>query len=101
MASKVYFAQNGYDSVDSGETNTFEIKASDDGLQAALYMQLYGNNLFIPVKTGDGATPTIKNGYDYAITLNYTGGPEGQATSYSAVITEGTKRNVEAAISSL
>jgi hypothetical protein len=97
----VYFAQNGYDSVNSGEMNTFEIKATDAGQSIALNMQLYGGNLAIPVKDGSNNTPTIKNGFDYAITLTHTGGAVDQAASYTAVITEGSKRNVESEISSL
>ena len=100
-ASKVYFAQNGYDSVNSGETNTFEVLASDDGQQIVLNMQLYGGNLPITVKDGTGNNPMIKNGYDYTVTLTLTGAALDQAGSYSAVITEGSKRNVESEISSL
>jgi hypothetical protein len=100
-SSKVYFAQNGYDSVNSGETNTFEITATNAGQSITLNMQLYGGNLAVPVKDGSGNTPTIKNGYDYAITLTLTGGAVDQAASYTAVITEGSKRDVASEISSL
>jgi hypothetical protein len=47
-ASKQYFAQNGYDSLNSGETNTFEVLASVGGQQMVLNLQLYGGNLPIP-----------------------------------------------------
>jgi hypothetical protein len=102
VASKVYFAQNGYDSINSGETLTFEIKSSDDGQSTNLNCTLYGGTTTVAVKTPDGKTPVIKNGYDYTVTLNYVGGGELTASaSYTAVITEGAKRDVSQEITSL
>jgi len=100
VASKVYFAQNGYDSVNSGETNTFEIKATDAGQSLNLNMTLYGGTVTIPVKQG-GSTPTIKNGYDYTLTLSYNGGGYDNVSNYTATITEGAKRDVSSEISSI
>jgi hypothetical protein len=99
-ASKVYFAQNGYDSVNSGEVNTFELMATDAGQSMNINMTLYGGTVTIPVKQND-ATPTIKNGYDYALTLSYNGGGWDNVSAYTATITEGTKRDVSNEISSL
>jgi hypothetical protein len=64
---------------------------------------LYGGTVTVAVKDGSGQTPTIKNGYDYTVTLNYAGGGSGvtDPTSYTAVITEGAKRNIESEIQSL
>jgi len=99
-ASKVYFAQNGYDSVNSGEVNTFELTATEAGQSMNLNMSLYGGTVTIPVKQG-GNTPTIKNGYDYALTIDYNGGGWDKIDAYTATITEGTKRDVSNEISSL
>jgi len=99
-ASKVYFAQNGYDSVNSGEINTFEITATDSGQSMNLNMTLYGGTVTIPVKQ-DGNTPVIKNGYDYNLTLGYDGSGWNNVSAYTATITEGSKRDVTSEISSL
>jgi hypothetical protein len=103
-SSKVHFAQNGYDSINSGESLTFEIKASDAGQEINFNCTLYGGTTTVAVKTQDGQTPVIKNGYDYAVTLKYTGGGGGNLTAaanYTAVITEGTKRDIKNEITSL
>jgi hypothetical protein len=99
-ASKVYFAQNGYDSVNSGETNTFELTANDEGLSMNLNMTLYGGTVAIPVKQA-GNTPAIKNGYNYTVTLNYDGSGWNNQSAYTATITEGAKRDVSGEISSM
>jgi hypothetical protein len=100
-ASKQYFAQNGYDSVNSGDTEIFEVKASDDGQELLLNLVIYGGNLPIAVKDADGNNPTIKNGYEYAVTLKMLGADYTKADNYSATIVEGKKRNVEKELSSL
>jgi hypothetical protein len=103
-ASKVYFAQNGYDSVNSGETLVFEVTATDGGQQMNLNLTLYGGTCTVPMRQ-NSTTPVIKNGYDYTVVLNWVGG--GNTTSvtdpsnYSAVITENVKRDVSGEISSL
>ncbi|MDR2716574.1 MAG: hypothetical protein LBB89_00715 [Treponema sp.] len=99
-ASRVYFAQNGYDSVNSGQINTFEITATDVGQSMNLNMTLYGGTVTIPIKQGD-STPVIKNGYDYTVTINYSGGGWDTVSAYTATITEGSKRDVSTEISSL
>jgi hypothetical protein len=102
-ASKAYFAQNGYDSINSGETLTFELESTDGGQTMNLNCVIYGGTVTIAVKTGDGQTPTIKNGYDYTVALNYIGGGSGltDPASYTAIITEGNKRDVKNEIESL
>jgi hypothetical protein len=100
-SSMVYLAQNGYDSLNSGETNTFEIKGSDEGQSLNLNMLLYGDTVPVPIKQS-GGTPLIKNGYNYTVTLSYSGGGAlDSGDSYTATITEGTKRDVSTEISSL
>jgi hypothetical protein len=103
MASKVYFAQNGYDSVNSGETLTFELKATDGGQKMNLNCTVYGGEVTVAIKDGNGETPTIKNGYDYTVSLTYTGSGSGltDPASYSAVITEEAKRDIKSEIISL
>lgn len=100
QASKYYFAQNGYDSVNSGETNTFEFMSTDAGQTMNLNLALYGGTVTVPVKQS-GNSPTIKNGYDYTVVLNYIGGALDSPSSYNAEITEGSKRDVSGEILSL
>ena len=66
-----------------------------------LNLVLFSGNLPIVVKDSSGNNPTIKNGYDYTVTLNLIDADDTKAASYSAVIIEGTKRNVETELSSL
>jgi hypothetical protein len=99
-SSTIIFAQNGYDSVNSGETLTFEIKASDVGLPMGLNIKYLGGTLDVSILQ-DGKTPTIKNGYDYTVTFSFNGGEIDDASSYTATITEGTKRDVTEEIISL
>jgi hypothetical protein len=102
VSSTAHKAQNGYDSINSGETLTFEIKATDLGQQLNLACTIYGGTVTVPVKQG-GNTPTIKNGYDYTVTLTYTGGGTGvtDPNSYEATLTEGVKRDIQNEILSL
>jgi hypothetical protein len=101
-ASKVYFAQNGYDSINSGETLTFEITSTNEGQATNLNCTLYGGTTVVAVKDASNQTPVIKNGYDYTVTLSYKGsGGLTDPASYTAVITEGVKRDVKDEIISL
>jgi hypothetical protein len=65
-------SQNGYDSLGSGETLTYEIKSTNDGTQQAIVLTYYNQALQIPILKDD-ATPTLKNGYDYTITVSGSG----------------------------
>lgn len=101
VGSQVRIAQNGYNFINSGEMLTFELQSTDAGQQMNLNMQMYGGTVSVPVRQG-GFTPTIKNGYDYALTLSYNGsGSMSDANNYTAEITEVSKRDVLNDISSL
>jgi hypothetical protein len=95
-------AQNGYDAANSGESLTFEVKASDAGETLALVCGLYSGAVPVPVrKTGETSAPLIKNGYDYTVTLSYKGGGSQETANYTAVIVEGAKRDIKNLVSSL
>jgi hypothetical protein len=97
-----YAAQNGHEYVGFMETLTFELTANDAGQVMDLNCAIYGGTVTIPVKDGRNQTPTVRNGYDYTVTLNYTG--SGSATdpaSYTAIIIEGAKRDITNEILSL
>jgi hypothetical protein len=100
--SKVWFSQNGYDSVNSGETLVFEVTASNTGLEMTLNCMVYGGSVTVPIRTNDGKSPVITNGYDYTVTIKYSGtGNVTDQASYEAVITEGAKRDISSEITSL
>ena len=99
--SRTYSTQNGYDSLNSGELNTFEVTATDSGQDKNLVMTLYGGDVSVPIKLQDGSNPMIKNGYEYTVTLSFSGGEWNDTSRYSATITEGTKRDVSSEISTL
>lgn len=92
--------QGGQDSV-SGIPLTFEIKASKDGLQIPFYFSLYGGLVKVPVRNSGGKEPVIKNGYDYNVTLKLVGTDVSSASSYEALIDDGTKRDVMSEIETL
>jgi hypothetical protein len=95
-------AQNGYDAMNSGETLTFEVASTDAGTNTNLVCTLYGGTVVVPVRfEGQDANPAIKNGYDYTVELNLTGADTQVASSYTAILIEGEKRNIENLISSL
>jgi hypothetical protein len=102
VASTYYKAQNGYDSMNSGESLTFEVQATEGGQVKALNVSLYGGTCVVPV-TMAGGSVTLKNGYDYSLTLDYVGGNADltNAANYTAVITEDAKRSVKEEIISL
>lgn len=101
VASGYIKAQNGYDSLNSGEMATYEVASTDDGQSKNLVLTLYGGTVQIPVKQ-NGSSPVIKNGYDYTITLEYAGsGALDEPGSYTASIVEGAKRDISDEIESL
>jgi len=77
-------SQNGYDSIGSGETLTYEISSTVAGTQQNIVLTYYNQALQIPVLK-DSATPVLKNGYDYTITVSGTGQT---AAGYTVTITE-------------
>jgi len=91
-------SQNGYDSIGSGETLTYEIQSTVVGTQQAIVLTYYNQALQIPVLM-DGATPVIKNGYDYTIAVSGSGQT---AAGYTVIITESENpRDLSSDIASL
>lgn len=87
-------AQNGYDLLDAGETNTFEIASTEVGSNQNLIVTLDNGSIKVPVKDASGNEIPIKNGYEYTVTVLYNGQGAGNSAHYSAVIVEGTNRNI-------
>jgi hypothetical protein len=77
-------SQNGYDSLGAGETLTYEIASTNNGTQQALILTYYNQALQVPVLMA-GATPVLKNGYDYTVAISGSGQT---AEGYSVTITE-------------
>lgn len=94
-------AQNGYDMLNAGEINTFEIASTETGANQNLIVTLYGGSIKVPVKDANGNEILIKNGYDYTVTVSYNGQGVRDSANYSAVIVEDGKRNVADEIESL
>jgi len=78
-------SQNGYDTIGSGETLTYDLESTVAGTAQNIVLTFYSQVLQIPVKNSEGETPTIKNGYDYAITVSGSGQ---NAEGYTVTITE-------------
>jgi len=92
-------AQNGYDNVNSGEGNTFDITSTDAGMAVGLNASFLSGSIMIPVRfEGQSGDPVIKNGYDYTITIT---GDGNSAATTTATIIEGEKRNIQNLIQSL
>lgn len=95
------FAQNGEDGMNAGETFTYEIASSDAGQDKNLIVTLYGGTIKVPVKNANGEKIMIKNGYDYSVMITFNGDNVREASNYSAIITEGEKRDISDEIESL
>jgi hypothetical protein len=93
-------AQNGYDSINSGEQLTFELESTAAGTAKNLVAVLYEGLLNKPITfEGEDSEPTIKNGYDYTVTLRGSGST---LEGYTAVITESASaRDLSSMIESL
>jgi hypothetical protein len=90
--SNAIVAQNGYSSISSGEQLTFEVQSTDSGAEKSIVMTLYAGKIQVPVRfAGETNFPTIRNGYDYNVTLTGSGT---DAANYSAVITEVGRRDI-------
>lgn len=100
-STTVLKAQNNYDALNSGETNTFEIASTDAGTDHNLIVTLYNKAIKVPVKDADGNAVPIKNGYDYTLSITYNGAGVQDSSNYSAVITEVGKRDISNEIESL
>lgn len=94
-------AQNGYDMLNPGELNTYEVKATEEGQDLNLIVTLYNGQIKVPVKDAVGNSVAIKNGYDYNVTISYNGQGVEDSANYSAVIVEGAKRDLSDEIESL
>jgi len=91
-------SQNGYDTIGIGETLTYEIPSTVAGTQQNLVLLYYEGALQVPV-TVNGITPTLKNGYDYTISITGSGQT---AAGYSITFTESaTARDLSNQIESL
>jgi hypothetical protein len=96
------YAQNGYDAIGTGEQLTFELESTVTGTGKYIVITLYSGSVRLPVRfSGETDNPTIKNGYDYTITVNFNGGPVSNADNYTATLTEGEKRDISDEIISL
>ena len=93
--------QNGYDMLNAGETNTFEIASTGAGTDLNIIITLYNGSIKVPAKDAEGNSVLIKNGYDYTISLTFNGNDVRDASNYSAVITEVGKRDISDEIESL
>lgn len=100
-ASSRLISQSGYDSLNSGELDTYEIASSDEGINQNLVVTLYNGSIMIPVKDAEGNSVLIKNGFDYTITISYNGQGIRDSANYSAIIVEGAKRDLSDEIESL
>jgi hypothetical protein len=92
-------SQNGYDSIGSGETLTYEISSTNAGTQQALVITYYNQVLQLPVKNNEGNTPVLKNGYDYTVNVSGSGQT---AAGYTVTISESANpRDLSSDIASL
>ena len=94
-------AQSGYKEVNSGSSDTYEIESTNDGADKNLIITMFNDEVKVPVLDANGEKILIKNGYDYTITVTYSGTDVLQSSNYSAIITEGAKRDITKDIKSL
>jgi len=102
--SKRLLSQNGYDAIGSGEKLTFEVESTEEGAGINLIIVYYGGSIRVPVLfEGETEYPVIKNGYNYTVTVSYTGGEGGlqEQANYKARIVQGTKRDLSDQLQSL
>jgi len=88
--SKTLYSQNGYASISAGEKLTYEIESTDEGAGIGLIINFYNGSILVPVLV-DGEIPILKNGYDYTVSVSYTGGASGNiqnVENYKATIVE-------------
>ncbi|MDR0761072.1 MAG: hypothetical protein LBF74_13355, partial [Treponema sp.] len=77
------YAQNGYDAVGTGEQLTFELESTVAGSGKNIVITLYNGSLKLPATfAGEAGNPTIKNGYDYTLEINFNGGSVSDANNY-------------------
>jgi hypothetical protein len=96
------YAQNGYDAVGTGEQLTFELGSTVAGAEQNIVISLYNGSIKLPAKfANETKYPTIKNGYDYTVTVSHTGGSVQEAANYTVTLTEGERRDIADEIISL
>ena len=79
-------SQNGFDTIGSGETLTYEIESTVSGAERNLVLSFYNNAILLPVRFQDEtANPIIKNGYDYTVNVSGSGN---DVAGYTVTITE-------------
>ena len=105
IGSAQYFAQNGQDAI-GGVPVTFEIESTEAGAEKQITLALYNGKVNVPVLDADGNIPTIKNGYDYNVTLTKvvpgnTSAVISDPNSYKATISEGTPRDIKSEIEAI
>lgn len=93
-------SQNGFDTIGSGETLTYEIQSTVIGTQQNLVLSFYNGLINLPVRFEDEVTnPVLRNGYDYTVTVSGSGQT---VDGYTAIITESaTARDLSDDIMSL
>ena len=105
IGSAQYFAQNGQDAI-GGVPVTFEIESTEAGAEKQITLALYNGKVNVPVLDANGSIPTIKNGYDYSVTLTKvvsgnTSAVISDPNSYKATISEGTPRDIKSEIEAI
>jgi hypothetical protein len=79
-------SQNGFDTIGSGETLTYEIQSSVAGTQQNLVLAYYNGLINLPVRfNGESTNPVLKNGYDYTVSVSGSGT---EVSGYTITITE-------------
>jgi len=79
-------SQNGFDTIGSGETLTYEITSSVAGTEQNLVLSFYNNAILLPVRyESEVDNPVLKNGYDYTVTVSGSGNT---VAGYTVRITE-------------
>jgi hypothetical protein len=82
-------SQNGFDSIGSGETLTYEISSTVAGSPQNIVLSFYNGALNLPVRfEGSSTNPILKNGYDYTISVNGSGQ---NASGYTVTIIESSE----------
>ncbi|MDR3138496.1 MAG: hypothetical protein LBT95_02360 [Treponema sp.] len=94
--NKVLSSQEGYDVIGTDEQLTFELESTKTGEKQNIVITLFAGSLHIPVRfIGETDDPIIKNGYDYAVSINYKGSGElSDPASYAAIIIEGARQDI-------
>jgi hypothetical protein len=86
LAGSYLKSQNGFDTIGSGETLTYEIRSTTNGTMQNIVLQFYGTALNLPVRfEGQTTNPIIKNGYDYTISV---GGSGSEPDGYTVTLEE-------------